>query len=433
MTPRRDPGPRHNAIDRRVRALLVLLTFRALLPDAMQYLLAGRDVAATTTDVIVAGRVAAASSSARTLDLLIILLSAVLVLDAMWGRGARHRARFNALLATLLVLWGITTASALLTTALPRLSTLAVGAALSAMIVSGLDRRTATTAMAYLTVAVASTSLLVALALPDVAFVGSTDERAYLFADLRLAGLLPHPNALAQLLAIGLPAVAASVAPRGRAFCVAVVILALLATASRTGTLAAGIVLVGFVFLRRRANAASAVNARGPLLAFALTAAFTLSLIPALGARVAVLDSPGRVVLWNYAAVVWQERPILGHGAAFWSSIAAQSRTFYGFAFHAHNLWLEALVTLGLIGTVVLLILVLTWAQASIKAAATTTVPALTCLVFLINATTEVPIYFVSWDTRLVVLVMVLAIARAPRERAVALSTGSESRAARRA
>lgn len=419
--------------DRRGLALLALLVLRALLPDSLQYLLAGRSLDVTTSGIVVAGRVAAASAAARLLDLLIIGFSALLVLDAMRGAGRQRQEASNPLLGVLIVLWALALLSSLTTGTGLRLSSLAVGAGLMSLAVNGLARQHALAAGAHLTVLAGGSSLLLAFVLPDVAFMASTDERAYLFTDRRLSGLLPHPNALGQVLAFGLPAVMAHYSSWRRAVCVVVVVVALLATASRTSAAAAAIVLaLGLLALGGKARSLRIARQR-LVLGCGLVAALFISLIPAIGGRPPALRSPGRVVLWDYASVIWTEQPILGHGPEFWSGIAARSRNFYGFAFHAHNLWLEVLVTLGVAGTVVLAALVVRWGLASLRFVHVSLIPGLMCATFLVNAATEVPISLLLWDSRLVLLVIALSTTVSlPRSRVDGRAISSELHAARR-
>ena len=178
----------------------------------------------------------------------------------------------------------------------------------------------------------------------------------------RVAAGFGHPNELGGFLVVLMPFVLAGLllARRGRwAFAAALALgtFGIYASFSR-GALVA-LVLIPFFFMRGRR-----VLVLGPILAILLVVA-TPGLVRE---RFATLTESGsevatRVDFWVTAVSVWQQQPLLGAGLGRFPEAYAQARV-PGRGFlpgtvsqpppHAHNLFLQALSTEGLLGFVAL-------------------------------------------------------------------------------
>lgn len=210
----------------------------------------------------------------------------------------------------------------------------------------------------------------VAIAVLALASAVLLSERAWLasmhyVAPPRLQGLSGHPNVLGEQMAVLITL--AAIARRQRLInrgvfflCLVLGMVVLEATNSRT-MLAAVLFAWVVVALRQRgllalAFAALAGSASVILLAWAsgynpvpeaLLVSFSRS-----GNTSELTTLTGRTELWQVAFELIRERPLLGWGyngteALFVSSVG---RAFYGDPVNAHNMYLQAVVSLGLLG-----------------------------------------------------------------------------------
>ena len=134
----------------------------------------------------------------------------------------------------------------------------------------------------------------------------------------------------------------------------------IVATHSRGGSIGLVVAVVAFALLsKRKALAGVAVLAGlAGLLLFAPTSFWQRNETTSLGAE--DLSIEGRLEAWQVAARVLRERPVLGVGAgaflAAWNEYAPiDSDRLFGYRYVAHNLVLEALGQLGLLGVISLM------------------------------------------------------------------------------
>jgi O-antigen ligase len=192
--------------------------------------------------------------------------------------------------------------------------------------------------------------------------------------DYRFGGTL-HPNLMACYCAlVCLAAYCAAAESRWPVLWWAIVLLAaalLLLTKSRTGLAALLTVLVAVVWLRMSATARYRWLAAGATAA--AVSIFALGVLPprtksaiaatALLGRGEDADSfTGRLPLWNELVLFGKDRILLGHGyEGFWTPrrIAEISESQEWALQECHNAYLELLLNVGIVGTLVVLALVL--------------------------------------------------------------------------
>jgi len=197
---------------------------------------------------------------------------------------------------------------------------------------------------------------------PDIAWMPpSVEETEY-----RFRGFSGHPNVLAQQ--AGVLVTVAVVARRARyisrrLFFAGIVLgfATLVLTDSRTALIAV-VAAWGFVAMRERGLGRLALIAGAVMLVLAL-AAFTvggvtnvedaLGMFSRTGAGSEVLTLTGRTEIWRIAWERIQERPLLGWGYLATEELLLSSvgRTFYGDAINAHNMFVQSLLSVGILGS----------------------------------------------------------------------------------
>lgn len=404
------------------RALFVAVAARAFVPDALEYLLRGRPPDLTTFVVTRSGRHPLASRAALLSDLIVLAVGAALVVRAF--RDGRGRVGRNPLLVALAGLWAVSAVATYAAGGSPRIASLAMGVALMGLVAAPPTRDEGLFLGAWLVLALAGVSVVVALVRPDVALVSSADGRIYLWQGERLAGLLSHPNALGYAMAMGLPFVLFAWRGAARVAAAGLVLVSLVATASRTSLVASAVTGVLLFALARGTEPvapptatskatmkAVATDARRLVVVVTVAAVLAISVQPLLGVRPPLVRSSGRFALWAYVRASWDSDPVLGRGAAAWDNLAREASGFIEFAFHAHNLWLETLFATGLVGITALSAMALLWWYAVMTGIRQRdALGALAFFVFFLSATTEVPTYFLSWDSRALILVLALTV-----------------------
>jgi len=184
----------------------------------------------------------------------------------------------------------------------------------------------------------------------------------------RVCSTMPgDPNIFCSLLALGLLVVLAdrNLSPIGRAVRVAVLAAALLASGSRSGTLAALAGILACAFLRRRDAWVTA--ARTTYVVLALVVAGVLAIATDTGARAAgvlwehvwrtfTIDS--RFSLYGRALDEFIEHPIAGLGIGGFNDLNTWNLWHGGEHFAVHNTYLWALVDMGVPGGVALVALI---------------------------------------------------------------------------
>lgn len=405
------------AAERQAAALLVLVALRGVLPEAIQFVASGRPAVITTLFVVrqSESHSPTAAAVARLLDLAVLLVAIVALFHDREQRGARAGRATLAFAA----LTAVSAASLLLHGSKPSLSLVVLAFAALSLGLSPPSRSSAMKIGGAYSVLLASVSLLVALLIPSVGLLASGDSRFYLWGSRRLAGVLSHPNALALALAVGL-VIVAELARTDRRWRVGLLTVgvALFGTASRTAVLAAAAALLA----RWATSKLTSRSQAGPwTLSLVGTALF--SALPLAAIVPSYLTDNGRLFVWEFVRRHWAESPLLGHGPEAWTKLAAGRLGPTDFAFHAHNLWLDLLYTTGLLGLVAMVVLMVFWARESRIAAISgaSSLGLALMLVFLVESQTEVPIYLLSIDNRVVTLLLALAVssaASAPRAEA---------------
>lgn len=175
----------------------------------------------------------------------------------------------------------------------------------------------------------------------------------------RLAGTVPHPNALGPL-CVALLVLEWSRRPR-HVVPIAVALGALVWTHSRTSWAALALVVAVGVLRRGRLAPAASLVARLVLAAFVvavLTIAFGLS-----GSGRATVKGDdraatftGRTAIWEATVEVWAARPLLGVGSRLWDDdMDRRFASRVGFApGHAHNQLVHTLGESGVVGLLAL-------------------------------------------------------------------------------
>ncbi len=252
--------------------------------------------------------------------------------------------------------------------------------------------RTAVAALGAATAVVATASLLLGLLLPSAGRYVRPDA----LADEKpvgalgiLAGVMPSGNNLGIALALGLPAVLVLRRPALRWPALAVVLLALVWTASRASWLTAagtlGTALVLHLVRQRRDLLAS----------LALGAACTTNL-----ALPFVVNDPtsftNRATYWIAGITSWAEAPLVGHGADYYTVVAREGGELGGYAYHAHNQVVQLLVTGGIALLVLVAAAVLIAAIRAVRAAPTAPWPTTFLVALLAASLLEVPLGLVD-------------------------------------
>ena len=233
---------------------------------------------------------------------------------------------------------------------------------LACLVVVALKERELLTVLLWSVAALGVLAVISAVLLPGNAWfvpVGS-------LADERLQGLSGHPNVLGEQMAvlITLSVIARRKGLINRGLFIAFLVLGfgvLEASGSRT-MLAAVILAWAVVALRqRRLLGAAAAAITIVIFAFVLALAVGINPIPQSvlaslsrsGDTSEIVTLTGRTELWQVAWELIRAKPILGWGfngteALF---VANVGRAFYGDPVNAHNMYLQTLATLGLVGS----------------------------------------------------------------------------------
>jgi O-antigen ligase len=339
----------------------------------------------------------------------LLALCAVLVLlglrSAPWRRWP--------LLGLLLLPWVVVMAAALVAGSRPPTMTVLYPAIVAAAWVVRISWQ-AVPVLGWMTAATAALSIVAGIVVPDLArYQGYEGADADKSGPLGiLAGVLPSGNNLGLALAVGVPSV---LALRGASRLVAgaLVLVALGWSFSRGALLAAVIVLVAAVVLalvpaRRRALVAGLGMGAVALLAVVL---------PLVTSSATAMANRGGY--WIAGREEWATSPVLGRGWDFYDRLAGSADDLGGYAYHAHNQFVQLLVTGGVVLVVVVGALLVVGAVRAVRAAGVGDVwPALTVTAILAAGLAEVPFGVVDrtmfWPYVLLPLCVVLLGAPRP-------------------
>lgn len=233
---------------------------------------------------------------------------------------------------------------------------------LACLVISVLGEEATLRVLLFSLLAFALTALVAIMLLPGMAWLVPS---GYIGAE-RLQGLSGHPNVLGEQMAVMITLAAIC---RRQGFinrwtfviCIGLGLLILEATGSRT-MLAAAFLAWLIVALRQKGMLKIvAIGVASLAAAFTFVLAMGMDPIPPVllssfsrsGSTWELITLTGRTELWTIALELLGERPFLGWGfngteALF---VANVGRAFYGDPVNAHSLYMQTLVSLGIIGS----------------------------------------------------------------------------------
>jgi O-antigen ligase len=197
-------------------------------------------------------------------------------------------------------------------------------------------------------------SVALALFAPSLAYLERFIENRRFLGIPQLAGLTIHPNILGPIAALALLMELAGSPWRKRIPWIALAVLVLVWSGSRTGWIAALAVCIVIVLRKNQAERTSGV---------VLVAALLGGGVVLLGAT-SLLSLTGRMDAWALSIEMLQERPITGSGIG--SFVARSADAGIGWANTAHNQVLHSLAEGGFIGAALIVsfaLAALNWAR----------------------------------------------------------------------
>lgn len=220
--------------------------------------------------------------------------------------------------------------------------------------------------LGYVTGGVALVSVVSGFLLPTHAIWRSSLSNDFIDTDKAilplgvLVGIFPNGNQLGVYLVISLPFVLLIPHRRRRWAILAVTLFALLWSASRGSFLAVGLTAVTALLVAR-----SPVGLRKAVGASCCIAVAGLAaVLPWITEDPAAFTNRGGI--WAGSITAWQTSPLVGLGTA-WYRITGSTSGALGGAYHAHNQFLQALVTGGVIELMLLIWLLLALGVAAIR------------------------------------------------------------------
>jgi O-antigen ligase len=225
---------------------------------------------------------------------------------------------------------------------------------------------------AHVAAAIATGSVLMALVAPELALVKTApgpNEKAIIGNQL-LAGPYSHSNILGMALVLSLPSFLLVSASRVRRAEVTIVLVALIWSSSRTSIVVA-LLLLGLLIAFRlsRFDSGSASGPRHSAVIATTTACLIIPLLAALPLLTRNLWAfSSRGAIWSACFHYWQQRKLLGYGPGFFRTIAPFDEEFGGGGFHGHNMFVQLLVTGGVVTVCLALALVLVLTAKALRA-----------------------------------------------------------------
>jgi O-antigen ligase len=208
-------------------------------------------------------------------------------------------------------------------------------------------------------------NIVVALILPDYGYLAPSEfETVY-----RLRGVSGHPNVLAQQMSVllGLLFICFNRKwlGRGLILVLAAAVLGMLWLTNSRANLVAVFVSVGLIILRRR-PALLIVGLMGSVLALLTVFAIPENLLNDLvgqfsrnGSASEILTLTGRTELWEFCFGKIRERPLFGYGYMAAEDIITREyvSSSYGSTANAHNMMIQSLLSVGILGTLPVLVI----------------------------------------------------------------------------
>jgi O-antigen ligase len=197
-------------------------------------------------------------------------------------------------------------------------------------------------------------SLVGGLIAPEHMMYGLNSKKA-LIGNIQLAGPFAHSNTLGIYCLLSLALIPLIVSVRWRVFHGLILCTAIVASASRTALLVAGALALWWILCRCR----SVISVRVAGTALVGACAVTVLVLPLLSWDPRAFT--GRAYVWAESLSAWQESRLFGLGIN-WFTTAIQSSASvagWGYVRSGHNLVINTLVTSGLVGICVLVLLLL--------------------------------------------------------------------------
>jgi O-antigen ligase len=212
------------------------------------------------------------------------------------------------------------------------------------------------------------TSVLVGIALPDHGVLRNASGE-FVTVDKQilpwgsLVGIFTNGNNLGQFIAMGLPTVMLIRARGPRSLIVLCSLFALVWSASRSSIVAVGLAIVAYVIVSR-----TRANSRAMVALVFLGIAFA-----AVGILPLITRDPGaftnRGAIWHASRMAWEQDPAFGNGSDWFSIVGSSSASLGTTVFHAHNQFLQLLVTGGVVLAVLVGVLIVTAMTAAARLA----------------------------------------------------------------
>lgn len=188
-------------------------------------------------------------------------------------------------------------------------------------------------------------SLIGAVLIPEYMMYNTVSRKSLIFG-WELAGPFGQSNALGMYCAIAFSLVPLVTRTRWRYFCAAILLVTIVASASRTALIAVGFVILWWLLCRVRL--ALSVSLMGTVLAGG--AAAVASVIPLL--RWSPETFTERAFIWSGALDLWRQSPLVGSGYNFFLTHGqedAETILWAGMG-TGHNILIDTLVKFGLTG-----------------------------------------------------------------------------------
>jgi O-antigen ligase len=349
---------------RRGRRLLCLLWLCGLVPSTINLFVVGRSsgslqhAAVTAPHAVVVG---------HALVALLVLTSIFYALTTPGRHPTRNLARLCAAVAP----WCALQAATIVSGGTPSLVTAALPAVVLAIWAMQVPPETLAL-NGHIAAAISTGSVLMALVAPDLALMETAagpDEKAIIGNQL-LAGPYSHSNILGMALVLSLPSFLLVSGSRLRRAEVAVVFVALIWSSSRT-SIVAGLLLLGLLIAFRlsRFDTASVTGRRHSAVIATTTACVIIPLLAALPLLTKELAAFSyRGAIWSACFHYWQQQKFLGYGPGFFRTIAPFDAEFGVGGFHGHNMFIQLLVTGGVVSVCLALALLLMLTSRALRA-----------------------------------------------------------------
>lgn len=192
-------------------------------------------------------------------------------------------------------------------------------------------------------------SLIGGLIIPEFMMYNAESQKA-IIAGWELAGPFGHANVLGMYCAVAFALVPLLTETRWRLAIGAILVVTLLAAASRTALIAAGLISLWWVFCWFR----STISVRLAGTVLASFTAIVMFVFPFVNWDPSAFTD--RAHVWAESIKVWQQSPVVGMGLNWFLNEAQESGNIAKWAFvgTGHNMVVDTLVKSGLLGLVVL-------------------------------------------------------------------------------